>query len=190
MPYQAAGGGWTLILLSVCLSLALPAQLRSNPVPLSSKDSTLDIERMVAVASSLPGRSDPIPMAAEEAERLALAGAFAPSGGNCRPWQFLHHDGRLFLFMDVDRARSALNPGLRYAFQEWGACLENMTLEAQSIGLTVRHTFLPLKDIPQLIAVLDIEDRSSDPSHFESSVRLASQIPIRCTNRRRPNRST
>lgn len=153
-------------------------------VPLTAAHDTLDLQGMIAAAEKAAPHAPPTPLTKDEALRIAEAGGHAPSGGNCQPWQFLYHGGRLFLFMDVDRARSALDPGLRYAYLGLGACLENMLLEAGRTGLKIRHTFSPTIDTPQLIAVLEAGSKSSAPAIPEHELSLANRIPLRCTNRK------
>jgi molybdopterin/thiamine biosynthesis adenylyltransferase/nitroreductase len=154
------------------------------PTPLTTQHIKLDVEGMLAAARRHHRQPGGGRMQQFEAERLAEAGAHAPSGGNCQPWQFLYEDGSLFLFMDVDRARSALDPGLRYAYLGMGACLENMLLEAGRMGMKIRHTFIPLADVPQLIAVLDVQGRSMPDASIGTEDVLARHIPLRCTNRK------
>lgn len=156
----------------------------SKIVPLTSVHESMDVGDMIAAAKKLPSFGEHIAIQDNEAARIAEAGSHAPSGGNCQPWQFLHHDGRILLFMDVDRARSALDPGLRYAYLGLGACLENMALEAGKAGLKVRHRYSPLPESPQLIAVLEAVSRHAGPVIPEHDLRLADQIPLRCTNRK------
>jgi molybdopterin/thiamine biosynthesis adenylyltransferase/nitroreductase len=160
------------------------AELAYVPVPLTSEHATLDLDGMVTAAEAL-GRSTPtLSFTEAEAKALAQAGSHAPSGGNCQPWKFLHHKGRLLLFMDVDRARSALDPGLRYAYLGLGACLENMILHGAQLGLDLRYDFTPNSDHPQLIASLEIRTRQENPAPSDATLRLVKQIPLRCTNRK------
>jgi hypothetical protein len=86
--------------------------------------------------------------------------------------------------MDVDRARSALDPGLRYAYLGLGACLENMILHGAQLGLDLRYDFTPNSDHPQLIAALEIRTRQENPAPSDETLRLVEQIPLRCTNRK------
>ncbi len=154
------------------------------PTTLTAQHIKLNVEGMLTASRKHHRQPGGGRMQQFEAERLAEAGAHAPSGGNCQPWQFLYEDGSLFLFMDVDRARSALDPGLRYAYLGLGACLENMLLEAGRMGMKIRHTFIPLADVPQLIAVLDVQGRFMPDASGGTENVLARHIPLRCTNRK------
>ena len=57
------------------------------------------MEDCVSIAAGIPGPSDAVELTVHEAEQLATAGGSAPSGGNCQPWRFVHHDGRLYAFL-------------------------------------------------------------------------------------------
>lgn len=141
-------------------------------------------EQMLRAAQQIPKRKGGIPLPASAAKSIAEAGCHAPSGGNSQPWKFLHHEGRLFIFMDAARAHSSLDPGLRYAFLGMGACSENMLLEARKLGFSLTHTFLPLPDLPQLVAVLEAEGQLSTTERDPYDMLLAGQIALRCTNRK------
>ncbi|HRH69758.1 MAG: Rv1355c family protein [Flavobacteriales bacterium] len=131
-----------------------------------------------------PSAEGKLSLTTSEAKDLAKAGSLAPSGGNAQPWTFLHHGGRLFLFHDKERARSALDPGSRYAYLSFGACLENILLHAGSLGLVMGNTYQPIPELPQLVAVLELEERSRRTLLSPADTILASQIEARCTNRR------
>ena len=146
--------------------------------------SPLTMDEMIAIAEKVPGSSVLRKMTAEEAEQLASAGSTAPSGGNCQPWKFLHHHGRLFLFMDGERAHGALDPGLRYAMLGMGACLENMMLEAVRLDFQLEHAFAPLPDEPHLVAVLSRSGSKDSDNRNAEDLGLAEFINVRCTNRK------
>jgi len=141
-------------------------------------------ELFEAATSRMPDVIGELALTTAEAKDLATAGTLAPSGGNCQPWTFLHHGGRLFIFINGERARSALDPGLRYAFLCLGACLENMLLTANSAGMTLDHSFQPYADTPQLVAVMELKGRSHSGPLDPTATLLAGQIELRCTNRK------
>lgn len=153
----------------------------SEPVNTTGSLRNLTLEEMIAALDRIDASPDAPRLNRRDAERIAQAGAMAPSGGNCQPWIFLHHEGRLGLFLDTERASSALDPGLRYAFMELGSCAENMLLEAARCGYILHLSAMPLADVPQLVAILERRNGSSpDPA----DVALAARIPARCTNRK------
>jgi nitroreductase len=138
----------------------------------------------VAVAERIPVSPQAIPLTEQEAERLATAGAMAPSGGNCQPWRFVHHDGRLFVFLDEERAASALDPGHRYAHLAMGACMESIALEAGRSGLQVNIVHRPITEVSDLIASVELLARRSGSLLAPELEAPAAHVALRCTNRR------
>jgi hypothetical protein len=119
-----------------------------------------------------------------EFHKLVQAASLAPSGGNAQPWRFMHHQGQMLVFLDKERARSALDPGLRYAQLAMGACVENMMLEAARNGFSIGLHHRPLPAHDDLVAVIELLERDLNgllPSHWEG---LAGQLEARCTNRK------
>ena len=145
---------------------------------------SIGLDAMVSAAESLPGSTRGEALSFKESEQLALAGSQAPSGGNCQPWKFLHHNGRLLLFLDTERAHSVLDPGSRYAWLSMGACAENVMLEAARLAIGLHHSFVPLPEVPELIAVFTKDTKTSPREGPRVEVDLAEAIPDRCTNRR------
>ncbi len=150
----------------------------------TSKTRTLSVEEMVEVARNLHPRKPKVALSTSDATRIAKAGQHAPSGGNSQHWSFLHLDGRLFLFMDIDRARSALDPGLRFAYLGLGACLENMLLEGGVMGHSLVHSFTPDRSNPLLVAVITATHDQVASVLSKQEQRIAEQISVRCTNRK------
>jgi len=153
-----------------------------NVVDLPARE--IPFEEQLALADRVDVSALSIPLLEEEAKRLATAGAMAPSGGNCQPWRFLHHDGRLFVFLDKKRGASALDPGYRYAMFGMGACVENIVLEAARTGLKLNVAHQPLPGVADLVAVFVLQSRENVgllPKEFEGP---AAHIAKRCTNRR------
>ncbi len=145
---------------------------------------TISLDAMIAAADNLSLPNTGGRLAFTEAEQLALAGSHAPSGGNCQPWKFLHHNGRLLLFLDTERAHSVLDPGSRYAWLSMGACAENVMLEAARLGIDLQHSFAPLPEVPELIAVFSNNAEPALDQGARMEAALAGAIPHRCTNRR------
>lgn len=145
------------------------------------KPETLDVtfDAMASPSSSSPHRLN---LSLSEARMLAQAGGLAPSGGNCQPWRFLHKEGRLHVFLDKERALSALDPGWRYAHLSLGACVENAALAAFASGLAISITYHDDQD-DALVATLELTGRTPvDPDHQD--IPLAQAIGMRCTNRK------
>lgn len=185
LGHEVPSGRWWLDtdeLLGITQEEVEAVEWRS--VNTSGPHQNLTLEEMIAVLEKVQPSPQQMALSLEEAECIAQAGSLAPSGGNCQPWRFLHHEGRLALFLDVERAESALDPGLRYAFLELGACAENMLLEAARSGIVLRNSILPIPEVPQLVAVLERVGAKTQAELDLSDVALAAQIPARCTNRK------
>jgi tRNA A37 threonylcarbamoyladenosine dehydratase len=117
----------------------------------------------------------------ELAEELALAGATAPSGGNCQPWKFVHKGDRILICLDRERAKSSLDPGGRYAFLALGAAAETMALKAHQLGWSASIEFTSDTLDKDMVAAFRIMGRTEpDPNELS----LSSAIDLRCTNRR------
>jgi nitroreductase len=119
-----------------------------------------------------------------EFDRLAKAGSLAPSGGNAQPWRFMHYGGRMLVFLDRERAASALDPGLRYAHFAMGACVENILLEAARTGLELDLQHRPVPADETLVAALTLRGRGRMGLLPPGLAGAASQLSERCTNRR------
>ena len=149
-----------------------------SPAHAEPLDITAMAERAARVSASATGA---LAMNARQARWLATAGALAPSAGNMQPWKFLLHEGRLFLFHERSRSVSKLDPGEMIPLIALGACLENMTLAAADLGLSVT-TELYAGDGDPLVAMIALDGRASET---EDRKDLASQIAIRHSNRRK-----
>lgn len=161
-----------------------PAQNQAEGSIIARDVRSIGSDTMRSIAERMPIGPSQAALSPEEASALALAGSMAPSGGNCQPWKFLHHKGRLFLFMDLERANSALDPGLRYAYLGMGACTENVLLEASKRHIVLDHSFAPVPEEPELIAVFTKNERAVEGAFAPEGVALAEWIGQRCTNRR------
>lgn len=119
----------------------------------------------------------------EEIRQLVGSGHQAPSGGNCQPWRFVEHLGTLELHLDTERAKSALDPGYRYAYCTMGMCLENVLLKSRELGLDVEVELFPGSDNSTYIARLELKGRGrTNTSTIDQT--LARQIEHRSTNRK------
>jgi len=124
------------------------------------------------------GRIDPT-----NARAIAEAGALAPSAGNMQPWHFVLGPDRVLLVHDTQRSSSRWDPDHLMAHIALGACIENMTIKAQELGLRVRVSMQPIVAFEELIAMIHIE--SSDyTTEALLPDDLSRWITERCTNRK------
>ncbi len=150
-----------------------PDTVTPSPLPLS-------IETMVALAGMVPLSATEL----DDAAALALveAGAMAPSAGNSQPWKFLVGDGRVLLFHDVSRSFSRLDTIGLIGDIGMGACMENVLVKADGMGLSLSYSILPIKEERSLVAVFELARGSGiKPSAHRS---LVEQISVRHTNRK------
>ncbi len=155
----------------------LYAGIRPEKVP------ALSLDRMLAAAGRY-GNAAMGSFTRAQAEAIATAGALAPSAGNMQPWKFLFLDGRILLFHDRERSASKLDPDELIPTIALGACVENMVLRAQELGLRTRvETPFGADDGP--FAVL-----SCTGTHVAAPDPLAAYIGQRHSNRRKADGRT
>lgn len=120
------------------------------------------------------------PLSFDLALQLATAGAKAPSAGNMQPWMFHHIGGRLIIQHDRVRSAARWDPDHLLSHIALGACLENILLTGDTLGLALGWSLQePLDGRPMAITVED--QRAPSNGMFD---RLASRIGSRCTNRK------
>ncbi|MBK8338509.1 MAG: Rv1355c family protein [Flavobacteriales bacterium] len=154
----------------------VPYSARSTPAPLTGQEMERMRERCIGAFGIA------LPMADAHARAIAEAGALAPSGGNNQPWRFYFDGSALLLFHDPAISHSELDGADFVPTLGLGACLENMLLEARSLGIGLEHNLYPLEDDARLVAILTsggYVPQADDP--------LGALIAKRCTNRRAPS---
>lgn len=116
-------------------------------------------------------------------EQLVQAGGMAPSAGNMQPWKFLWHCDRLILFHDASRSFSRFDPDHRIANIALGACIENIVLQSQAIGL---ETATKIFGGPssKAVASFSFHGKSQHEREPHSPIHYAKLIGLRCTNRK------
>jgi len=115
---------------------------------------------------------------------LVRAGILASNPHNTQPWIFKVTDNRIELFADLKRHLGSFDPYRREMYLGLGCALENMSITAQTIGLTVDIKLSPgsllslgNSEEPKLVADINIrEGRKIDNTLYQA-------IPNRHTNR-------
>lgn len=115
----------------------------------------------------------------EDLERILNAGNSAPSGENCQPWKFAVAPGRIEVHLRPERDQSAYNWGQRASYLACGAVIENICIEASSLGYNNVVNYLPSVDQNHVATIL-LERRAN--INLDS---LAQYIHKRATNRKR-----
>jgi nitroreductase len=110
-------------------------------------------------------------------ERIARAGAWAPSGDNLQPWSFAVDKGTLVVMHDRRRDRSLFNVRHLASYIALGAVLENVSIAASKERYRANIAYFPDAQEPDLIARVSFENGAG-------ADRLADAIEKRCTNRR------
>jgi sulfur-carrier protein adenylyltransferase/sulfurtransferase len=116
-------------------------------------------------------------------EKIAQAGALAPSGDNLQPWNFINDDGALLIFHDPNQDRSLFNVRHLASYIALGAVLENVLIAATKYNYRANISYFPDPQKQNLIA------RVTFTSGAEADL-LADSIEKRCTNRRPYKTST
>jgi nitroreductase len=116
-------------------------------------------------------------LSSEFFERIARAGAQAPSGDNLQPWSFHVHRGTLLVRHDPERDLSLFNVRYLASFIALGAVLENIMIAASADGYSAKIHYFPDSHDTHLIASVSFEAGANvDP--------LVSFLEKRCTNRK------
>jgi hypothetical protein len=110
-------------------------------------------------------------------EKIAQAGALAPSGDNLQPWTLSNDDESLLLFHDPNQDRSLFNVHHLASYIALGAVLENVLIAATKYNYRANICYFPEPQKKDLIArVTFARGAEVDP--------LVDSIGKRCTNRR------
>lgn len=110
-------------------------------------------------------------------ERMAQAGALAPSGDNLQPWSFRADGDALLVKHDSQRDLSLFNVQHLASFIALGAALENIVIAASSEGYDTEVEYFLDEKNADLIARIGFEPGAAkDP--------LADYLEKRCTNRK------
>lgn len=126
--------------------------------------------------STQPERIDAF-LPADFFNRMARAGALAPSGDNLQPWSFASDGCALLVRHDPNRDQSLFNVRHLASFIALGAVLENVLIAASAEGYFANIKYFPNGQSDHLIARITFaQGASKDP--------LADYLDKRCTNRR------
>ncbi len=150
-----------------------PYAKEKSPLPVSEPMSDALMTALASKLETVP--SDPLSQ--EQFDRLVSAAIMAPSAGNLQPWRFMLHEGCLLVFHDAERGDSPLDGGRLIPAMDMGACLENIRLEASTMGLGLRIDAYPTGDHRLVARVQQSGRTSADP--------LAANLAVRCTNRKK-----
>lgn len=97
--------------------------------------------------------------------RIVEAGAWAPSGDNCQPWEFKWDGSNLLLFNVPERDTSIYNSGNRASYVAHGAAIENMNITARACGYRLNASLFPKGAKDSLIAGIKFQEcpKEDDP---------------------------
>lgn len=119
-------------------------------------------------------------LSVDEATTLVEMACTAPSGGNIQPWRWTYHHQALLLFNAFDLNHTFLGSDNLPSYVAIGAALENVVLQAGRMGLEARYELFPVKEIPDLAAVISFF-KTNNPL---PTLYLAEGIGERLTNRK------
>ncbi len=117
-------------------------------------------------------------------EKIVTDAGMAPSSGNDQPWQFLYHNGKLFLFYEKERSYSFGNYKDRAAYISLGATIENAVLSAHFQNLEVSVTLFPESNEKDCIAVFVFTSSPEVSSEKHENDVLYNFIEKRYTSRK------
>lgn len=97
-------------------------------------------------------------------EQLIEAAIQAPSGDNCQPWRFEVNakTATLDIFNIPERDESLYSHNQLASMIALGAAIENMTIAAAEVGLTLAIDEFPDKNDPTLIARIEINESTPE----------------------------
>jgi nitroreductase len=139
----------------------------------------LGLEQMTAdaIGANPSLKNPPTSLPADFINRIARAGALAPSGDNLQPWSFSSDGETLLLRHDPQRDLSLFNVQALASLIALGAVLENIQIAASTDGYHTMIEIFPDGENSELIARISFEPGARpDP--------LAAFLYQRCTNRR------
>jgi hypothetical protein len=110
-------------------------------------------------------------------ERMARAGALAPSGDNLQPWSFAIAGDTLLIRHDPTRDLSLFNVQYLASFIALGAAVENITIAASGEGYRTRVSCFPNGQNDEVVGRVSFEPGGQPDA-------LAAVLDRRCTNRR------
>jgi len=113
-------------------------------------------------------------------EKLCTAGSRAPSGGNSQPWLVKVNRNTLSIYLDPKRSESFLDVGYYASFFSIGCFLENLTIEALSLGFDFTTTIHDEENITEPLITMTFHGRNNKQSVNQS---LQPYIEKRITNR-------
>jgi hypothetical protein len=120
-----------------------------------------------------------INLSKKEVTEIVEAGCKAPSGGNAQPWRFAYHNQSLLVFNGMDAGNTFLGFGNLASYVAIGAAIENVVLQSSNMSLDTRVDLFPVKNIPELVAVLSFfKAQKAHPNQY-----LIETIGQRLTNR-------
>lgn len=97
----------------------------------------------------------------KEIEKLCQAGEAAPSGGNAQPWKVTIEDGTFTIGLDEKRAESFIDVGQYASFFGVGCFLENVLIQAESLGLKYSIQIHDFKNIKEPLVTLTFTSRET-----------------------------
>ncbi|WP_416306707.1 hypothetical protein [Neptunicella sp. SCSIO 80796] len=118
--------------------------------------------------------------------KLIQAAIYAPSADNSQPFRFKwSNDDTLQLFLDPELSGTATDSTFVLSDLAIGAIIESIVIEAKSLRFSVNISLFPDREKDSyFVAQLSFE--SNDAAIPETELKLAQQIPLRCTDRRFP----
>ena len=150
-------------------------------LPSLSPLSNDDILKLVSDLIVTKSESQIIP-SNSQIQTIVEAAIKAPSGGNAQAWKWYYTNGNLFLLHDTSRSNSLLDFDSLASYISFGAAIENLVLQAHSMGLETVLTHFPVASDLRVICQVTFMNKIQE-SNDSAYDYLVSEIDNRCTNR-------
>jgi molybdopterin/thiamine biosynthesis adenylyltransferase/nitroreductase len=144
---------------------------------------SFDLDRAVRITDSLSPPQSTALVTQDQVIKIVEAASMAPSSGNDQPWKWIFCKNSLHLFHDRSRSQSSANFKDRTSELSLGAAVENATLKAAQLGLSMELVPSPLPEEPDLIASIKFVPPDSSEVFKVYFPELADYIASRSTNR-------
>lgn len=141
-------------------------------------------EEILNAVKSIPENVPTLLLTEEQVNQIVSTALLAPSAGNNQPWKWVANAGRLYLFHDEKFSISWGDFDNITSNIAFGTAIENLKIEAGSLGMDVQYTLFPNAENRRLIASFTFSLAKSE-AYGQA---LAPGLAIRLTNRKKGNK--
>jgi hypothetical protein len=140
----------------------------------------LTMHDMLILTEQINKKEPGVTLNEETITEIVKAGIIAPSGGNAQPWKFVYTKNGLFIFHDAHFSYSLLDFNHLGSYVAIGAVIENISIQAAALGLSIVTDYFPLNNDDKRLAAY-ISFNTTDA--VLSNTQLVNGLTLRVTNR-------